>query len=124
MTRLALGNLLFDSKIETTVRANHKETKLQKKQLEVVGTKKNPPPEIEPGFDPPEKVPNTRVNVNPNPTQEPMAQKIRQMAEAFADQQLLCTAYPTMDTNFEVKSRFIQLLLTFCELQNENHTNI
>ncbi|XP_040933756.1 uncharacterized protein [Gossypium hirsutum] len=46
MTRSALGTLAFDSEIEKTTRANHKETKLRKKQSAVVGTQSNPPPEI------------------------------------------------------------------------------
>ncbi|KAK5837435.1 hypothetical protein PVK06_013245 [Gossypium arboreum] len=49
-----------------------------------------------------------------------MAQTIRQLAEAPTEQPPLCIAYPTMDTDFELKSGLIQLLPTFCGLQNEN----
>ncbi|KAA3483078.1 Retrotransposon gag protein [Gossypium australe] len=141
MTRFAPGNLVFDLEIEKTARANHKETKLRKRQLKVVGTKSNPPPEIGAsdevasrvnrnptqtlenkriGVDPPEEVPYARVNINPNLAQQSIAQTIRQMAKGPIDQQPLCIAYPTMDTNFELKSELIQLLLAFCGLKNEN----
>ncbi|KAG8474720.1 hypothetical protein CXB51_031305 [Gossypium anomalum] len=49
-----------------------------------------------------------------------MAQTIRQLAEALAEQPPLCITYPTMDPNFELKSGLIQLLPTFRGLQNEN----
>ncbi|XP_040943782.1 uncharacterized protein [Gossypium hirsutum] len=49
-----------------------------------------------------------------------MAQTIRQLAEAPTEQPPLCIAYPTMDTDFELKSGLIQLLPTFRGLQNEN----
>ncbi|XP_012480793.1 uncharacterized protein LOC105795659 [Gossypium raimondii] len=48
-----------------------------------------------------------------------MAQTIRQLAEALTAQLPLCIAYPTMDTDFELKSGLIQLLPTFRGLQNE-----
>ncbi|KAK5836917.1 hypothetical protein PVK06_012722 [Gossypium arboreum] len=57
--------LAFGSKIEKTVRANRKETKLQKKQLRVVRTQSNPPPEIEL-----ENEVESRVNENPTQTLE------------------------------------------------------
>ncbi|KAK5832803.1 hypothetical protein PVK06_016606 [Gossypium arboreum] len=83
----APGILVFDLEIEKTVRANRKETKLQKKQSGVVGTQSNLPPEIEVDdevesrvnenptqtleskkveIDSPEEVLNARVDENPN----------------------------------------------------------
>ncbi|KAG8502484.1 hypothetical protein CXB51_000345 [Gossypium anomalum] len=141
MTRSGPGTLAFDSEIEKTAKANRKETKLRKKQLVVVGTQSNPPPEIriddevesrvnenptqtleskEEEVDSPEEVLNTRVDENPNLTPQLMAQTIRQLAEAPTEQSPLCIAYPTMDTDFELKSGLIQLLPTFRGLQNEN----
>ncbi|XP_040947714.1 uncharacterized protein [Gossypium hirsutum] len=141
MTRSAPGTLAFDSEIEKTAKANRKETKLRKKQSVVVGTQSNPRPEIriddevesrvnknptqtleskEEEVDSPEEVLNTRVDENPNLTPQLMAQTIRQLAEAPTEQPPLCIAYPTMDTDFELKSGLIQLLPTFRGLQNEN----
>ncbi|XP_012482849.1 uncharacterized protein LOC105797412 [Gossypium raimondii] len=49
-----------------------------------------------------------------------MAQTIRQLAEAPIEQSPLCIVYPTVDTDFELKSSLIQLLPTFHGLQNKN----
>lgn len=68
----------------------------------------------------PEEVLNARVNENPNLAHQLMAQTIRQLVEASIEQPPLYIAYPTVDTNFELKSGLIQLLLTFRGLQNEN----
>ncbi|KAH1091577.1 hypothetical protein J1N35_018834 [Gossypium stocksii] len=90
MTKSTLGNIAFDSEIEKTARGNSKETKLRKRQSEVVRTHSSQPSEIEAsdevesrvnenptqtveneriGVDPPEEVPNAKVNVNLNPAQ-------------------------------------------------------
>ncbi|KAK5793697.1 hypothetical protein PVK06_034850 [Gossypium arboreum] len=95
--------LAFDSEIEKTARANRKETKLRKKQSAVVGTQSNPPLEIriddeaesrvnenptqtfegeKVEVDSSEEVFNTRVDKNPDLAPQPMAQTIRQLAEA------------------------------------------
>ncbi|KAK5785763.1 hypothetical protein PVK06_040380 [Gossypium arboreum] len=134
MTRSSPGTLAFDSGIEKTARANRKETKLRKKQSAVVGTQSNLPPKIridnEAEFrvnenltqtfegekvevNLSEEVLNTRVDENPNLAPQPMAQTIRQLAEAPTEQPPLCIVYPTMDTDFELKSGLIQLLPTF-----------
>ena len=107
----------------------------------MVGTQSNPPPEIEVDdeaesrvnenstrtlesekveVDSPEEVLNARGKDNSNLAHQPMAQMIRQLAEAPTEQPPLCIAYPTMDTDFELKSGLIQLLPTFRGLQNEN----
>lgn len=67
-----------------------------------------------------EEVLNARVNENPNLTHQLMAQTIQQLAEALTEQLPLCIVYPTMDTDFELKSSLIQQLTTFRGLQNEN----
>ncbi|KAK5794995.1 hypothetical protein PVK06_036249 [Gossypium arboreum] len=59
--------------------------------------------------DSPEEVLNARVNVNPNLASQPMAQTIRQLAEAPMEQPPLCIAFFSVSRAAELRREIIRI---------------